>query len=301
MKKEDTLIPATEFQLWCPDVESVLPRQSYFGRNTAFALDNLGDRLTLGIAKVLMNLGEDPNTFAQEIPEHYYAKNWDEERDVLIRKDGEERGEKSKTGKRIRAEKDKSENIKTAKRMRAVLSNKEISKNAKTKELEERKRKKKKSKKSKTEKKSRKTKKKSKRRESSSSSSSSCSSSSESDSSSESSDDEEIPHVAKISDYRPANAGSTSLRQSLTPLRNQPTLHSWREPVECPLQVDSPELTLSGLQIYRRLRTSSRGHSLDQEKRLLLLLTLNLPSIWGRRRKKYLTTTSTMKSERLIT
>ena len=56
-----TLIPATEFDLWDSAVEDVLPRQAYFGRNKAFRLGNIGDRLGLALARLLTNLGHDPN------------------------------------------------------------------------------------------------------------------------------------------------------------------------------------------------------------------------------------------------
>ena len=55
---EDGLIPATTFDLWDEEVESVLPRQSYYGRNRSCQLNGLGERLTLGLAKLLMNLNQ---------------------------------------------------------------------------------------------------------------------------------------------------------------------------------------------------------------------------------------------------
>ena len=45
VQEDGTLIPATEFEMWDAEVEQILPRQSYFGRNKAFRLGNIGDRL----------------------------------------------------------------------------------------------------------------------------------------------------------------------------------------------------------------------------------------------------------------
>jgi len=53
-------------RLWrvcCPD--------SYFGRNKSFGLDNQGERLTLALARLLTNMGEDANTFAMNTPTDY--------------------------------------------------------------------------------------------------------------------------------------------------------------------------------------------------------------------------------------
>ena len=101
MKQEDALVKATEFGYWDEEVESVLLRQSYFGRNKAFGLDNQAERLTLGLAKLLMNHGiEDANTFAKSIPTQYENKNWESERKVLLGRSGVEDGEKNKVTKR---------------------------------------------------------------------------------------------------------------------------------------------------------------------------------------------------------
>ena len=54
-------IEATNFPLWDSEVESVLPRQSYYGRNKSCGLGGLGERLNLAVAKLLINLGKDPN------------------------------------------------------------------------------------------------------------------------------------------------------------------------------------------------------------------------------------------------
>ena len=75
--------PATNFDLWDDKVEEVLPRQKYFGRNKQFSLDNLTDRITLALAKLLQNMGKDPNTFAINIPDDYTNKEWEDLRDVL--------------------------------------------------------------------------------------------------------------------------------------------------------------------------------------------------------------------------
>ena len=50
-RKGEEIIPATEFDLWDEDMESVLPRQSYFGKNTRFALNCLGVRLVLAMPR----------------------------------------------------------------------------------------------------------------------------------------------------------------------------------------------------------------------------------------------------------
>ena len=68
--------PATKFDLWDHQVEEVLPRQKYFGRNKQFSLDNLTDRIILALAKLLQNMGKDPNTFALNIPDDYTDKEW---------------------------------------------------------------------------------------------------------------------------------------------------------------------------------------------------------------------------------
>ena len=75
--------PATKFDLWDHQIEEVLPSQKYFGRYKQFSLDNLTDRFTLALAKLLQNLRKDPNTFALNIPDDYTDKEWEELRDVL--------------------------------------------------------------------------------------------------------------------------------------------------------------------------------------------------------------------------
>ena len=87
MEQEGRMLRATEFVFWNDLVESVLPRQSYFGRNKGFKLDNQAARLTLALAKLLENLGvEDPNTFAVSIPPGYEDRDWNRERDILLGK-----------------------------------------------------------------------------------------------------------------------------------------------------------------------------------------------------------------------
>ena len=73
-----SIIPASCFDLWDEEVEEVLPRQEYFGRNKSFGLDNMVERLTLGLAKLLMNMGQNPNTFAQSIPVDYKEREWED-------------------------------------------------------------------------------------------------------------------------------------------------------------------------------------------------------------------------------
>ena len=83
MLEDGSGIPATEFELWDEKVEEVLPRQKYFGRNKQFSLDNMAVRLTLALAKLLQNMGKDPNTFALNIPEDYTENDWEELKDVI--------------------------------------------------------------------------------------------------------------------------------------------------------------------------------------------------------------------------
>ena len=49
-------------------------------------MDNLTDRVILANAKILENLGEDPNTFAKKIPDLFEAKDWNYEKEILAGK-----------------------------------------------------------------------------------------------------------------------------------------------------------------------------------------------------------------------
>ena len=98
--KEGILMPASEFDQWDEQVESVLPRQKYFGRNTAFDMDNLADRVVLANAKILENLGEDPNTFAKNIPDLFEAKDWNTEKEIFEGKSDAKTSERSHKGLR---------------------------------------------------------------------------------------------------------------------------------------------------------------------------------------------------------
>ena len=59
--EDGSKVLATTFDLWDEEIESVLPRQEYYGRNRTFHLGGLGERLVLCLAKLLINLGQDPN------------------------------------------------------------------------------------------------------------------------------------------------------------------------------------------------------------------------------------------------
>ena len=99
-----TQVQATEFELWDADVEAVLPRQSYYGRqaictfihsifsfnifqgflakvffddsvkirNKSFTLGNLGHRLSLALARLLMNMGKDHNRWHFLFSDHLF-------------------------------------------------------------------------------------------------------------------------------------------------------------------------------------------------------------------------------------
>ena len=98
--KEGVFMPASEFKQWDEQVESVLPRQKYFGRNTAFDMDNLAERVILANAKILENLGEDPNTFAKSIPNLFEAKDWNTQKEILEERNDAKRSERRHKGSR---------------------------------------------------------------------------------------------------------------------------------------------------------------------------------------------------------